>query len=88
MIKNRHPNGYTPTEAQIMQVLSDGMPHTLTELKGCLDELSLSTTVSVHLTNLRKKLEPKGQTILCRYYNRRLYYQHVGLLYQAPRPVM
>lgn len=67
-----------------MDLLSDGLPHFKEEiLAKCLwDEDGGTTNVRQHMANLRKKLRPIGQDIVCvtngnRYKNR---YQHVILL--------
>jgi hypothetical protein len=56
---------YTATEQRILDILGDGLPHRHSELWTCLnDELATRHTLSMHLTNLRKKLGPKGYGIL------------------------
>ena len=56
--------GLTPTERRMYDLLSDGKPHSIKELLGCLwDELSGTGSVAVHLCRLRKKLRPKGKDV-------------------------
>jgi DNA-binding CsgD family transcriptional regulator len=53
-----------PVERKMLDVLSDGKPHTPQELQACLwDEQGPLSTVRVHLTCLRKKLRPRGQDV-------------------------
>jgi hypothetical protein len=55
---------FTPTQARIMAVLGDGRPHTKAELLACLDDdLAPPHALGFHISNLRKKLAPKGQGI-------------------------
>lgn len=76
-------NHYTPTQKAILKVLGDGLPHTKEELHTCLsDELSDVTALRFHISNLRKKLEPQGMTILCHNMGRKggFRYQWVRIL--------
>jgi DNA-binding winged helix-turn-helix (wHTH) protein len=74
-------NGFTPTERRILNILADGQPHVLHDLHRCLnDDLSAMSTLYSHVYNLRAKLRPKGQDILCENIRRRCYYRHVRLL--------
>ena len=55
---------FTPTERDILAVLSDGMPHSRTELHACLpDELGGFVNLRMHISRMRKKLRPAGQDI-------------------------
>lgn len=73
-------NGYTPTQKRILQVLSDGQPHSRYELKDCLnDELVEMRVLAVHLSKLRKAL-PTGETIVCELFKRGIHYRHVRLI--------
>lgn len=57
---------FTPTETRILNLLADGKPHARDELLACLwDELSGKAALLTHLTRIRRKLEPFGQTIRC-----------------------
>lgn len=74
-------NGFTKTQQAMVDILSDGMPHTREELHACCGPSSMST-IRFHLTYIRKKLPP-GEDILLRILNRRRYYQWVRLLASA-----
>lgn len=55
---------FSPTERVMMDILSDGQPHTREELHGCLqDDMQPLKKVRQWMTKLRKKLRPHGQTI-------------------------
>lgn len=72
---------FTPTQQRILDVLSDGLPHTPEELHGCLDdELGDIENIRPHLTAIRKQIRPFGADILCVIHNRTAHYQHVRLL--------
>jgi DNA-binding response OmpR family regulator len=76
------PN-FTRTEKRLLAVLSDGKAHPRHELMACLnDELSERVVLRVHFSQLRKKLRPLGQDILCVYHMRSFWYQHVRLMCQ------
>ena len=77
--------GFTPTQQRILNVLSDGMPHTKEEMRDCLnDELSGGNNLRVHLTYLRKKLRTVGQTIVYEFqWPNKMLYRHVRLLASA-----
>lgn len=56
----------TPTQLRILELLSDGRPHTRREMHACLDDdLAQPTAFERHLTGMRKILRPKGEDILC-----------------------
>lgn len=56
---------YTPTQRRILAVLSDGRPHPYGDLIACLyDDQGTAANVQPHITYLRRKLKPLGQTIL------------------------
>ena len=74
-------NGWTPTQARLMEVLGDGEPHARDELVACLeDEMSEWKNVKPHLTYIRKKLRPQQQEIVCQVVNRAFMYRLVGLV--------
>ena len=60
---------WTPTQARMLKVLSDGMPHRYEELRACLDD-ELARNVKTHIGHIRKKLRPIGQDIVCEYRGR------------------
>ena len=77
-------NGFTKTEKSILELLSDGQGHDLGELRKLLpDELGDRVNVRVHIYNIRKKLEPEGETILCEMRWRKGFYRHVRLLHSS-----
>ena len=86
-------NKFTPTQVRMLQVLSDGEPHTYQELHNCLrDELSYKGNMYCHITILRKKLlrETPKQTIICEVnggWRRERMYRHVILLSKSPTSV-
>jgi predicted Zn-ribbon and HTH transcriptional regulator len=57
---------FTTTQKKIIEVLSDGLPHTKEELHTCLyaDDGDLDN-IKPHLTALRKILRRKGEDIVC-----------------------
>jgi hypothetical protein len=76
--------GFTPTEQSILAVLADGLPHPPDEIKAAIDEDNPSmvaiTNLRNHISNIRKKLRPKGHTVVCEIHNRTVHYRHVRLL--------
>jgi hypothetical protein len=75
---------FTPTQQRMMNVLSDGLPHSLKELVACLDyELASPRGVAVHITFLRRKLRPIGQDVSCERLNHISYYRLVRLMHSA-----
>ncbi len=75
------PSGYTPTQEKILEVLADGTPHGRQELINCLDDAFADRrNLNVHLSNLRARMRPIGEDIVCRIVSRRICYQHVILL--------
>ena len=79
------PSALTATEARLLAVLADGLPHHHDELFACLpDELSRRNALHAQLSRLRKKLPP-GHAILCEFTKRAVHYRHVILLPEAVR---
>lgn len=75
---------FTPTEKRILTVLSDGLPHTRQELHRCLsDELAELSAIQPHISRIRRRLQNKGQDIVCVLCNRQIQYQHVRILNSA-----
>ena len=62
-------NGYTPTEKKIMAVIDDGQWHNRAELLPCLwddqNEKPMSA-LEMCMSDLRKKLEPRGRDVVGR----------------------
>jgi len=76
--------GFTPTQQRMLNLLSDGLPHSREAMLECLqDEQVCSTAHTPHLLAIRKKLRPKGEDVICEYIKRRPYYRHVRLLPSA-----
>lgn len=78
------PIKFTETERKLLKVLSDGKPHTVSEL---LPELwdaphGRVNDIRAHMRNIRAKLEQTGHTIVCitNGVKRPVKYQHVRLL--------
>ena len=75
---------WTPTQQRLLERLSDGRPHRLDELQTLLwDDMTTKGTLAVHICNLRKRLRPRGEDIVCEIggaYNMYRYYRHVRLL--------
>ena len=58
-------NGFTPTEARLIEVLSDGKVHPRLELVDYLpDPLSSYDALKMHLGRLRKKLQAKDEDLV------------------------
>lgn len=69
---------FTPTQTRILAILSDGTPHTKTELMTALDdELAAPDTLRVHIGQINVKLRTIGQEIICRRLGYTSRYQHV-----------
>ena len=77
-------NEFTPTQARLFNVVSDGLPHQRAELLEAMqDSESTYRAVAVHMVAIRKVLRPKGQDIICELRNRRIYYRYVRLMHSA-----
>ena len=69
---------FTPTQRKIMDVLSDGEMHSITQLHGCLpDELGSVENVQPHLTAIRKYIRTVGQDITSVKIDDTIYYRLV-----------
>lgn len=67
----RKPSKYTPTQERILNLLSDGLPHTRAEIQSLLpDSLSALAAIRKHICYLRKHLPP-DQRIICEVTNGR-----------------
>lgn len=70
-LKGLEETRFTPVQRAIMDVLSDGKPHTKEELKSCLwDDMGVSKTVIIHISNIRKIIRPLGYIITIQVYRR------------------
>jgi hypothetical protein len=83
-----HGIGYdemTVIHRGILDILSDGKPHLLTELHACCGPSSLSS-VRGHLTRIRERhLRVRGEDIIPMVLNRRIFYRWVRLLPSASK---
>jgi len=72
---------YTPTEARLVDMLSDGKPHSRRELLTCIDDdQAVFSNLRWHLCSVRKKVKPLGEDILFISGNFQSGYQHVRTL--------
>lgn len=72
---------FTPTQLRLLAVLNDGLPHSRRELCNCVpNDMTSWATIKVHLSNIRKKIRPRGEDVLCVVRCRRIHYQLVRLL--------
>ena len=75
---------FTPIESRIVAVLADGLPHHPRELVPLIgDEMADVGNVQDHITNLRKKLNPIGEHVVCEFVSRQRLYRQVRLLPSA-----
>lgn len=79
------PHGvhFTPQERRVLAVLADGKAHRRDELfaKCVDDQLSSVAALVMTISRLRKKLESRGEMILCSVNGKRQFeYRHVVLL--------
>ena len=74
-------NGFTPTERKMLSVLRDGLPHKRDELHKCLDDdMAQLSAIQPHISRIRRRLEPLGETILCVLHMRAIHYQQVRMI--------
>lgn len=72
-------NGWTPTEKRIIDLLSDGLPHTRDEVFKCLwDDQSNLDAIKGHLSRMRDKAPHLD--IVCTLHHRRICYRLVRRL--------
>lgn len=66
---------FTPTQAKILALLSDGRPHTRAEIRRLLpDEYAKTAAIRKHIHRIRQSL-PEGEEIRCVYDGPTLCYQ-------------
>lgn len=71
-------NGRVTVPQRMLNLLADGRPHTAQELHGCLDdELGPVSNIQMHISNIHKALEPRGEDITCRVRDGISWYAHV-----------
>lgn len=58
-------NDFTKTQQVLVDQLSDGRPHSITDLVRVCHGQAKLTAVQMHISNIRKKLRPKGVDIVC-----------------------
>lgn len=60
----KHPNPF-PIEQKLIDILSDGLPHSVEQLKLCLTdgEYSSIDSLYVQIVNLRKVLKSRGRDV-------------------------
>ncbi len=74
---------FTPTEQRILNLLSDGLPHSREEIRHCLsDELAPKAAIRPHIASIRRVLRLLGEDIICEI-NPKICYRHVRLLASA-----
>lgn len=68
MARNDTKSKISPTEQKLLDILSDGHPHSIASLKQCLsdEELSSVNSLQFHISNMRKILLPQGRDIVAR----------------------
>jgi len=74
---------FTPTQQRMLDVLHDGMPHSVDELKACLPGgTGRHRQVIANVSVLRKRLESEDKHILLLsvFHNRKLHYRLVRKL--------
>ena len=82
------PTMFSPTEQRIMDLLSDGLPHTKKEMVACLaDPMGGEDNVKPHLHNLRKKLLTRNEAVLCVLVGGRIKYQFLPAKY-CPQSIL
>lgn len=70
---------FTPIQQSILQILSDGLPHSRDELHECCKPSGIGA-LRHHICDIRKMLLNKGENIVCVLRGTRIYYQHVRML--------
>lgn len=74
----------TPTENRIVDMLSDGLPHSRDQLMTCLyDDMGSYPNLNQHLFHLRRKIAPTGIGIVCELVRRGIHYRMVRFLASA-----
>ena len=79
--KPRNAAGYTETEQKMLAILSDGFRHRPHQLFDCLwDEEGRLENIQMHISNIRNRLRPQGQDIVCELANGVTWYRWVRLI--------
>ena len=72
---------WTKTQSRIIELLSDGQFHRTSEIRReAVDEYAETSTVSVHLSNIRAKLRPVGEDLQTRQIDGECAYRHIRVL--------
>lgn len=82
MARNYEKTPISEIERKIHDVLADGQPHTADKLLLLLNDGDYSDRASLqmHITSLRRILEPKGRSVMLRNVKGVTHYQMVRLL--------
>lgn len=72
---------YTPTEKAILEILSDGKPHAKHDIAKHVDPEMGQCNVANHILQLRKKLEPLNEDIVCVYRLKKYFYRQIRVLH-------
>lgn len=76
--------GIPPIQTKMLDILSDGLPHSREELRVCLsDSQAEIKNIYPHLSLLRKRIRERGEAIMVEFVRRKLYFRHVRLLASA-----
>lgn len=65
----------TPIQSRLYSILSDGLPHTRSELRAVIDSQTDYHTLNQHLTELRKAISRRGLAVWCVLHRRTLCYR-------------
>lgn len=68
-------------KGKMLKLLSDGLPHRREELHACLwDECGAVDNIQIHISHIRKALQPRGEDIVCQLIGYSRQYRWVRLL--------
>lgn len=72
---------WTKTQSRILELLSDGQFHRLSEIRReAVDEYAETSTITVHLSRIRAKLRPIGEDLQTRDLDGECAYRHIRVL--------
>ena len=71
---------FTQIEHRLLQLTGDGKVHSVEEMLACIDQFADRKTLSFHIANLRKKLEPLGQDVIAQSFGTYIKYRRIGLI--------
>lgn len=76
----------TPTQKRLLKMLSDGQRHTSKELIAqCLTEDGTIGALRLHISQLRRKIQPHDQTVICEMVDKKGYYRLISFPKPAPQ---